>query len=86
MKDILQNKLKQFIIIFRKILGVILVIILMVVFAVVPCLMTESYYFIISWTIFILTLYTTIYVFVYLFQLIKINKYKNILLYEKESL
>ena len=60
MKDILQNKLKQFIIIFRKILGVILVIILMAVFAVVPCLMTESYYFIISWTIFILTLYTTI--------------------------
>ena len=60
MKDILQNKLKQFIIIFGQILGVILVIILMSVFAVIPCLMTESYYFIIFWTIFILILYTTI--------------------------
>ena len=60
MKDIFQNKLKQFIIIFGKTLGAILLIILMAVFAVVPCLMTESYYFIISWTIFILTLYTTI--------------------------
>lgn len=60
MKDILQNKLKQFIIIFGKILGVILVIILMSVFAVVPCLMTESHYFIISWIIFILALYTMI--------------------------
>ena len=56
----LQNKLKQFIIIFGKTLGAILLIILMAVFAVIPCLMTESYYFIISWTIFILTLYTTI--------------------------
>lgn len=60
MKDILQNKLKQFIIIFGKILGVILVIILMSVFAVVPCLITESHYFIISWIIFILALYTMI--------------------------
>lgn len=60
MKDILQNKLKQFIIIFGQILGVILVIILMSVFAVIPCLMTESYYFIIFWTIFIHILYTTI--------------------------
>ena len=40
MKDILQNKLKQFIIIFGKILGVILVIILMTVFAVIPCTVT----------------------------------------------
>ena len=60
MKDILQNKLKQFIIIFGKILGVILVIIFMSVFAVVPCLITESHYFIISWIIFILALYITI--------------------------
>ena len=60
MKDILQNKLKQFIIIFGKILGVILVIIFMSVFAVVPCLITESHYFIISWIIFILALYTMI--------------------------
>lgn len=60
MKDILQNKLKQFIIIFVKTLGVILVIIFMAVFAIVPCTMTESYYFNISWIIFIIALYTTI--------------------------
>ena len=60
MKDILQNKLKQFIIIFGKILGVILVIILMSVFAVIPITITESPYFIISWIIFILALYTMI--------------------------
>lgn len=60
MKYILQNKLKQFIIIFGKILGTILVIILMSVFAVIPCTITESPYFIISWIIFIITLYTTI--------------------------
>lgn len=60
MKDILQNKLKQFIIIFGKILGVILVIILMAVFAVIPITITESPYFIISWIIFISALYITI--------------------------
>ena len=60
MKDIFQNKLKQFIIIFGKTLGAILVIILMAVFAVIPIAITESPYFIISWIIFIIALYTTI--------------------------
>lgn len=60
MKDILQNKLKQFIIIFGKILGLILVIILMAVFTVIPITITESPYFIISWIIFISALYITI--------------------------
>lgn len=65
MKDILQNKFKQFIIIFGKTLVVIFVIIFMATFAVIPCIITESPYFIIPWIIFIISLYTTIYLFIY---------------------
>ena len=60
MKDILQNKLKQFISVFYKTLVVILVIIFMTLFAVMPITIIDTSYFIIPWISFIVALYITI--------------------------
>ena len=61
MKDILQNKLKQFISVFIKTLVIIFVVIFIVAFAVLPVIIIDNTpYFIIPWIIFITALYMSI--------------------------
>lgn len=59
--NIVKNKAKEFLIVFWQTLCTILTILFVVVFAIVPCIMIQTPYFIIPWIMFIISLYLTIF-------------------------
>ena len=58
--NILKSKVKEFIIIFGKSLVRTLIIVLVLAFAIVPCIIVQTVNFIILWMIFTILLYVTI--------------------------
>ena len=61
----LKSKAKEFIIVSIKVLAEILVMLFIIAFAVVPCAIIQTPYFIIPWVIFIMSLYVTIWYMVF---------------------
>lgn len=58
--NIIKSKAKEFLIVFGKVLFETLIVLFLLAFAIVPCIIAQTGYFIIPWITFTVSLYVTI--------------------------